>query len=96
MPSLRDTEFTTSCLQVWAVDLDITYSNQLAMTQMLLMMTGGTLNCRTGCLEAPMPIREKCCEHQIVPKVPSYICLYLQFKLCLYSPISVLSLDAII
>uniref|UniRef100_A0A3B4G8X1 IQ motif containing H n=1 Tax=Pundamilia nyererei TaxID=303518 RepID=A0A3B4G8X1_9CICH len=75
--------------KVWAVDLDITYSNQLAMTQMLLMMTGGTLNCRTGCLEAPMPISEKCCEHQIVPKVPSYICLYLQFKLCLYSPISV-------
>uniref|UniRef100_A0A3Q4HEH5 IQ motif containing H n=1 Tax=Neolamprologus brichardi TaxID=32507 RepID=A0A3Q4HEH5_NEOBR len=51
--------------KVWAVDLDITYSNQLAMTQMLLMMTGGTLNCRTGCLEAPMPIREQCCEHQI-------------------------------
>uniref|UniRef100_A0A3B4GBA5 IQ motif containing H n=1 Tax=Pundamilia nyererei TaxID=303518 RepID=A0A3B4GBA5_9CICH len=51
--------------KVWAVDLDITYSNQLAMTQMLLMMTGGTLNCRTGCLEAPMPISEKCCEHQI-------------------------------
>uniref|UniRef100_A0A3B4GBD9 IQ motif containing H n=1 Tax=Pundamilia nyererei TaxID=303518 RepID=A0A3B4GBD9_9CICH len=45
--------------KVWAVDLDITYSNQLAMTQMLLMMTGGTLNCRTGCLEAPMPISEK-------------------------------------
>ncbi|XP_063336452.1 IQ motif-containing protein H [Pelmatolapia mariae] len=56
--------------KVWAVDLDITYSNQLAMTQMLLMMTGGTLNCRTGCLEVPMPIREKCCEHQIVPKAP--------------------------
>ncbi|XP_005470723.1 IQ motif-containing protein H isoform X4 [Oreochromis niloticus] len=56
--------------KVWAVDLDITYSNQLAMTQMLLMMTGGTLNCRTGCLEAPIPIREKCYEHQIVPKVP--------------------------
>uniref|UniRef100_A0A3Q4MVF1 IQ motif containing H n=1 Tax=Neolamprologus brichardi TaxID=32507 RepID=A0A3Q4MVF1_NEOBR len=53
--------------KVWAVDLDITYSNQLAMTQMLLMMTGGTLNCRTGCLEAPMPIREQCCEHQIAP-----------------------------
>uniref|UniRef100_A0A3Q2W3V7 IQ motif containing H n=1 Tax=Haplochromis burtoni TaxID=8153 RepID=A0A3Q2W3V7_HAPBU len=56
--------------KVWAVDLDITYSNQLAMTQMLLMMTGGTLNCRTGCLEAPMPISEKCFEHQIVPKAP--------------------------
>uniref|UniRef100_A0A8C3G8P9 IQ motif containing H n=1 Tax=Cyclopterus lumpus TaxID=8103 RepID=A0A8C3G8P9_CYCLU len=45
--------------KVWAIDLDLTYSDQLAMTQMLLMMTGGTLNCRTGCLEVPMPIQEK-------------------------------------
>ncbi|KAG7245397.1 hypothetical protein INR49_010848 [Caranx melampygus] len=37
--------------KVWATDLHLTYSDQLAMTQMLLMMTGGTLNCRTGCLE---------------------------------------------
>lgn len=65
-----------SCLQVWAIDLNLTYSDQLAMTQMLLMMTGGTLNCRAGCLEVPMPIREKCCEHQISAKVPFYICLY--------------------
>uniref|UniRef100_A0A8C3AHF3 IQ motif containing H n=1 Tax=Cyclopterus lumpus TaxID=8103 RepID=A0A8C3AHF3_CYCLU len=40
--------------KVWAIDLDLTYSDQLAMTQMLLMMTGGTLNCRTGCLEVPI------------------------------------------
>uniref|UniRef100_A0A7N9ANM2 IQ motif containing H n=1 Tax=Mastacembelus armatus TaxID=205130 RepID=A0A7N9ANM2_9TELE len=40
--------------KVWAIDLDLTYSDQLAMTQMLLMMTGGTLNCRTGCLEVPV------------------------------------------
>uniref|UniRef100_A0A3Q3LFY8 IQ motif containing H n=1 Tax=Mastacembelus armatus TaxID=205130 RepID=A0A3Q3LFY8_9TELE len=59
--------------KVWAIDLDLTYSDQLAMTQMLLMMTGGTLNCRTGCLEVPVPIREKYCEHQIVAKVPFYI-----------------------
>ncbi|XP_059191860.1 IQ motif-containing protein H [Centropristis striata] len=56
--------------KVWAIDLDLTYSDQLAMTQMLLMLTGGTLNCRTGCLEVPMPIREKCCEHQIAAKPP--------------------------
>ncbi|XP_045892621.1 IQ motif-containing protein H isoform X2 [Micropterus dolomieu] len=56
--------------KVWAIDLDLTYSDQLAMTQMLLMMTGGTLNCRAGCLEVPMPIRDKCCEHQIAPKPP--------------------------
>ncbi|XP_037622885.1 IQ motif-containing protein H [Sebastes umbrosus] len=56
--------------KVWAIDLDLAYSDQLAMTQMLLMMTGGTLNCRTGCLEVPMPLREKCCEHQIAAKPP--------------------------
>lgn len=63
-----------SCLQVWAIDLDFTYSDQLAMTQMLLMMTRGTLNGRTSCLE--VPVREKCCEHQIAAKVPFYICLH--------------------
>ncbi|XP_042266793.1 IQ motif-containing protein H isoform X1 [Thunnus maccoyii] len=56
--------------KVWAIDLDLTYSNQLAMTQMLLMMTGGTLNCRTGCLEVPVPVREKSCEHQTAAKPP--------------------------
>ncbi|KAE8296247.1 IQ motif-containing protein H [Larimichthys crocea] len=56
--------------RVWAIDLDLTYSDQLAMTQMLLMMTGGTLNCRAGCLEVPMPVREKCYEHQIATKPP--------------------------
>ncbi|KAM8892409.1 IQ motif-containing protein H isoform 2-T2 [Spinachia spinachia] len=56
--------------KVWAIDLDLAYSDQLAMTQMLLMMTGGTLNCSTGCLEVPMPIQEKCCEHRIAAKPP--------------------------
>nr|XP_020474960.1 IQ domain-containing protein H isoform X2 [Monopterus albus] len=60
--------------KVWAIDLDLTYSDQLAMTQMVLMMTGGSLNCSTGCLEVPMPIREKCCEHQIAPKLPVVNC----------------------
>ncbi|KAF5907609.1 IQ domain-containing protein H isoform X1, partial [Clarias magur] len=43
--------------QVWAVDLDLGYSNQLAMTQIMLHMTGGTLNCHTGRLEIPSPVR---------------------------------------
>nr|XP_046249615.1 IQ motif-containing protein H isoform X2 [Scatophagus argus] len=60
--------------KVWAIDLDLTYSDQLAMTQMLLMMTGGTLNCRASCLEVPVPVREKCCEHQIAAKPPVVNC----------------------
>ncbi|KAK1784921.1 hypothetical protein P4O66_018355 [Electrophorus voltai] len=43
--------------QVWAVDLDLGYSNQLAMTQLMLLMTGGTLDCHTGRLEVP-PVRD--------------------------------------
>ncbi|XP_058242900.1 IQ motif-containing protein H [Hemibagrus wyckioides] len=43
--------------QVWAVDLDLGYSNQLAMTQIMLHITGGTLNCHAGCLEVPSPVR---------------------------------------
>uniref|UniRef100_A0A3Q1I3L2 IQCH-like ATP-grasp domain-containing protein n=1 Tax=Anabas testudineus TaxID=64144 RepID=A0A3Q1I3L2_ANATE len=58
--------------KVWATDLDLTYSDQLAMTQMLLMMTGGTLNFHTGCLEVPNPMTEKCCERQIPPVVNYY------------------------
>ncbi|CAG5957946.1 unnamed protein product [Menidia menidia] len=59
---------------VWAVDLNIAYSDQLAMTQMLLMVTGGTLNCRTGCLEMPMQAMEKGCERQVASKPPVVNC----------------------
>ncbi len=69
-----DTEIMMSGLQVWAIDLDLRYSDQLAMTQMLLVMTGGTLNCRAGCLEVPLPSTEKSCEHQTAAKVSFYIC----------------------
>ncbi|XP_051580204.1 IQ motif-containing protein H-like [Myxocyprinus asiaticus] len=44
--------------QVWAIDLDLGYSNQLAMTELMLMMTGGTLDCRTSKLEVPPPVKE--------------------------------------
>ncbi|XP_067356554.1 IQ motif-containing protein H isoform X5 [Channa argus] len=66
--------WNTKWIQVWAIDLNLAYSDQLAMTQMLLMITGGTLNFRTGCLEVPIPIAEKCCEQQITPKPPVLNC----------------------
>uniref|UniRef100_A0A3Q3BB73 IQ motif containing H n=1 Tax=Kryptolebias marmoratus TaxID=37003 RepID=A0A3Q3BB73_KRYMA len=34
--------------KVWVIDLAVGYSDQLAMTQMLLMVTGGSLNWQTG------------------------------------------------
>lgn len=55
--------------QVWAVDLDLRYSDQLAMTQMLQMMTGGSLNHHSGCLDVPMHVQGKHCEQQIADKV---------------------------
>ncbi|XP_036068252.1 IQ motif-containing protein H [Oryzias melastigma] len=48
------TDLNTTEQKVWAVDLSVAYSNQLSMTQTLLMMTGGTADWRTGCLEAPV------------------------------------------
>ncbi|KAI4887587.1 hypothetical protein NFI96_014838, partial [Prochilodus magdalenae] len=58
--------------KVWAVDLDIGYSNQLAMTQLMLLMTGGTLNYRSGRLEVPPPVRaNKPSARQKAPKTAS-------------------------
>ncbi|XP_047206470.1 IQ motif-containing protein H isoform X2 [Girardinichthys multiradiatus] len=54
--------------KVWAFNLDIVYSDQLAMTQMLLMTTGGTLNWHTGCLE--VPVKGKCFEQQAAAEHP--------------------------
>ncbi|XP_067276603.1 IQ motif-containing protein H isoform X2 [Pseudorasbora parva] len=44
--------------QVWAIDLDLGYSNQLAMTQLMLMMTRGTLDCRTSKFDASPIVRD--------------------------------------
>ncbi|TSX17007.1 IQ motif-containing protein H [Bagarius yarrelli] len=43
--------------QVWAVDLNLGYSNQLAMTQIMLHITGGSLDCHTGHLKVLSKVR---------------------------------------
>ncbi|XP_014865670.1 PREDICTED: IQ domain-containing protein H isoform X1 [Poecilia mexicana] len=55
-------DHSTMKQKIWGIDLDIGFSDHLAMTQMLLMATGGTLNWRTGCFE--VPVKEKCSEHE--------------------------------
>ncbi|XP_063052588.1 IQ motif-containing protein H isoform X2 [Engraulis encrasicolus] len=45
--------------QVWAVDLDLGYSNQLSLTELTLAMSGATLDCRTSRLEVPAPAIQK-------------------------------------
>ncbi|TRZ03520.1 hypothetical protein DNTS_030875 [Danionella cerebrum] len=44
--------------QVWVVDLELGYSTQLAMTQLMLMMTRGKLDCCTASLDVPSPAKD--------------------------------------
>ncbi|XP_041075062.1 IQ motif-containing protein H-like isoform X3 [Polyodon spathula] len=48
--------YVCSILQVWATDLD--FSDQLSMTQLMLLMTRGRLDCRSSQLEVPPPARD--------------------------------------
>ncbi|XP_072326535.1 IQ motif-containing protein H isoform X2 [Scyliorhinus torazame] len=45
--------------QVWATDLDLAYSDQLAMTQLMLFISNGKLICKTNTFEVPPKPTEK-------------------------------------
>ncbi|NWW66994.1 IQCH protein, partial [Ifrita kowaldi] len=67
--------------QVWATDLDLCYSDQLALTQLLLYVTDGNLDCGSSRLQGPLGSKEsrsQRIQHEGTKPVSRILCFSLQ------------------
>ncbi|NXR25218.1 IQCH protein, partial [Cinclus mexicanus] len=64
--------------QVWATDLDLCYSDQLALTQLLLYMTDGNLDCGSSPLQGPLGSKESKIQPKGTKPVSRTLCCSLQ------------------